>query len=114
MNDQTQSNSTIYKWHSGRKKFKIFQTIPTWTARDFEYFNIDGGHFLVVANHAKGKKKGDNSITHSESKNIDTAERGAKKSKVYDRYYERGEVYFPSGLTPLLAICPLHCVAQIY
>jgi hypothetical protein len=26
--------------------------------------------------------------------NIDTSERGEKKSKVHDRYYERGEIYY--------------------
>lgn len=36
-------------------------------------------------------------------KNIDTAERGEQKSKVHDPYYERWEIYFQSGLTPLFS-----------
>ncbi|ESP00777.1 hypothetical protein LOTGIDRAFT_140648 [Lottia gigantea] len=46
--------STIFRWHRRRKKFKKHQKILTWTARDFEYFQIDGEHYLAVANHAKG------------------------------------------------------------
>lgn len=49
-----QANSTIYKWRKKRKKFKPYQHIPTWTARDLEHFNIDGTDYLAVANHAKG------------------------------------------------------------
>ncbi|XP_046377703.2 thrombospondin-type laminin G domain and EAR repeat-containing protein-like [Haliotis rufescens] len=48
------SNSTVYRWHKKRKKFKPYQTFVTWTARDFEYFKIDGQHYLAVANHAQG------------------------------------------------------------
>ncbi|XP_071148872.1 thrombospondin-type laminin G domain and EAR repeat-containing protein-like [Mytilus edulis] len=64
LNDQPQSNSTIYKWHRGRKRFKVFQTIPTWTARDFEYFKIDGKDFLAVANHAKGSSQDVESVIY--------------------------------------------------
>lgn len=49
-----QGNSTIFKWHKRRKRFKEYQIIPTWTARDFEHFVINDEHFLAVANHAKG------------------------------------------------------------
>ncbi|KAK6165532.1 hypothetical protein SNE40_022446 [Patella caerulea] len=49
-----QNNSTIFRWHRRRKKFKPYQEILTWTARDFEYFEIDGDHYLAVANHAEG------------------------------------------------------------
>ncbi|XP_048776512.2 thrombospondin-type laminin G domain and EAR repeat-containing protein-like isoform X2 [Ostrea edulis] len=49
-----QANSTIFKWHKRRRKFKEFQIIPTWTARDFEHFVMNGVHYLAVANHAKG------------------------------------------------------------
>ncbi|XP_062607823.1 thrombospondin-type laminin G domain and EAR repeat-containing protein-like [Saccostrea cucullata] len=49
-----QSNSTIYKWHKRRKKFKEFQTILTWTARDFEHFVINDENYLAVTNYAKG------------------------------------------------------------
>ena len=49
-----QTNSTIYKWRKRRKKFKPYQQIATWTARDMEHFNIDGDDYLAVANHAQG------------------------------------------------------------
>ena len=48
------TNSTIYKWRKRRKKFKPYQQIATWTARDMEHFNIDGDDYLAVANHAQG------------------------------------------------------------
>lgn len=51
---KVQGNSTIFKWHKRRKRFKEFQIIPTWTARDFEHFVMNGEHYLAVANHAKG------------------------------------------------------------
>ncbi|XP_041374833.1 thrombospondin-type laminin G domain and EAR repeat-containing protein-like [Gigantopelta aegis] len=50
----TSSNSTIFRWHKKRKKFKRYQNLVTWTARDFEYFEIDGRHYLAVANYEKG------------------------------------------------------------
>ena len=51
-----QTNSTIYKWRKRRKKFKPYQQIATWTARDMEHFNIDGDDYLAVANHAQGTR----------------------------------------------------------
>ncbi|KAK7501367.1 hypothetical protein BaRGS_00007492 [Batillaria attramentaria] len=51
-----QTNSTIYKWRKRRKKFKPYQQIPTWTARDMEHFQIDDNHYLAVANHAEGDR----------------------------------------------------------
>lgn len=54
VNGQKECNSTIYIWNRMKKRFKVYQSIPTWTARDFEYFSINGEHFLAVANHAKG------------------------------------------------------------
>lgn len=51
---RVQGNSTIFKWHKRRKRFKEFQIIPTWTARDFEHFVMNDKHYLAVANHAKG------------------------------------------------------------
>ncbi|KAL3856017.1 hypothetical protein ACJMK2_015214, partial [Sinanodonta woodiana] len=50
-------NSTIFRWHSHRKIFRVYQSITTYTARDVEYFQIDGEHFLAVANHAKGQSQ---------------------------------------------------------
>ncbi|KAL8587413.1 hypothetical protein ACOMHN_062146 [Nucella lapillus] len=50
------SNSTVFKWRRRRKKFQVYQHLPTWTARDMEHFTIDGQHYLAVANHAQGDK----------------------------------------------------------
>ncbi|XP_013394951.1 thrombospondin-type laminin G domain and EAR repeat-containing protein [Lingula anatina] len=50
------STSVIYKWSKRRKKFRVYQEIVTYTARDFEYFKIEDEHYLAVANHAKGTK----------------------------------------------------------
>ncbi|KAL4217207.1 hypothetical protein ACF0H5_023659 [Mactra antiquata] len=49
-----QTNSTIFKWHRHRKKFREFQMIGTYTARDMEFFIIDDEHYLAIANHAIG------------------------------------------------------------
>lgn len=49
------TNSTIFKWHRHRKKFREFQTIGTYTARDMEFFSIEDEHYLAVANHAIGR-----------------------------------------------------------
>ena len=51
---QELTNSTIFKWHRHRKKFREYQWLPTYTARDMEHFEINDDHFLAVANHAKG------------------------------------------------------------
>ncbi|XP_060566810.1 thrombospondin-type laminin G domain and EAR repeat-containing protein-like [Ruditapes philippinarum] len=48
------TNSTIFKWHRHRRKFREFQAIGTYTARDMEYFTIDNEHYLAIANHAIG------------------------------------------------------------
>ncbi|XP_070188446.1 thrombospondin-type laminin G domain and EAR repeat-containing protein-like [Littorina saxatilis] len=50
------TNSTVYKWRKRRKKFKPYQQIATWTARDMEHFAIEDDHYLAVANHAEGDK----------------------------------------------------------
>ena len=51
---QELTNSTIFKWHRHRKKFREYQWLPTYTARDMEHFEINDDHFLAVADHAKG------------------------------------------------------------
>ena len=53
------TNSTIFKWHRHRKKFREYQRIPSYTARDMEFFEINNNYFLAVANHAKGRFVGD-------------------------------------------------------
>ncbi|KAL5006179.1 hypothetical protein ScPMuIL_017337 [Solemya velum] len=62
------TNSTIFRWHRRRKKFRVHQDILTWTARDFEYFQNDDDHFLVVANHAKGSTQEVDSIIYKWNK----------------------------------------------
>ena len=49
------SKSVIFKWSRRRRRFREFQELVTWTARDIEYFEIDGQHYLVVANHVYGE-----------------------------------------------------------
>ncbi|KAK3083162.1 hypothetical protein FSP39_015455 [Pinctada imbricata] len=63
-NSADPTNSTIYKWNRRKKRFKEFQSIITWTARDFEYFEIDNDHFLAVANHARGRSQSVDSIIY--------------------------------------------------
>ena len=42
----------VYKWHLRRKIFKPHQDLPASSPRDVEHFEIDGDHYLAVANHA--------------------------------------------------------------
>lgn len=53
---------TIYKWHKSKDKFLVHQELPANAARDVEYFEIDGSHYIAVANH----RKGDNLATESQ------------------------------------------------
>jgi hypothetical protein len=46
-----EQDSFIYEYNVGNKQFEYFQAIPTIGAIDWEYFNIGGKHYLVVANH---------------------------------------------------------------
>lgn len=46
----------IFKWHARKKKFKPYQTMPASEPRDVEHFEIDGSHYLAVANHRAPKK----------------------------------------------------------
>ncbi|MFT7818143.1 thrombospondin-type laminin G domain and EAR repeat-containing protein-like, partial [Arapaima gigas] len=46
-----QELSTIYKWSQPRQKFLRYQTLKTYSARDWEAFHIGEEAFLAVANH---------------------------------------------------------------
>ena len=48
------SKSVVYRWNRRRKLFRVYEEIVTWTARDLEHFEINGDHFMVVANHVQG------------------------------------------------------------
>ncbi|TRZ00568.1 hypothetical protein DNTS_022952 [Danionella cerebrum] len=48
--------SVIYKWSSKKLKFIPYQTLNTYSARDWEAFNIGGETFLAVANHRQGER----------------------------------------------------------
>lgn len=54
-NERGQEFSVIYKWSPRKLKFTLYQRIATHSARDWEAFEVDGEHFLVVANHREGK-----------------------------------------------------------
>ncbi|KAM7376057.1 hypothetical protein PAMP_005806 [Pampus punctatissimus] len=43
-------DSVIYKWNRLTKSFKVYQTLPTSGAYDWEFFTVGPYHFLVVAN----------------------------------------------------------------
>ncbi|MBN2443903.1 MAG: hypothetical protein JXJ04_21250 [Spirochaetales bacterium] len=47
-------SSVIYKWDIETATFILFQTILTSGATDWEYFNVNGNHYLVVANSYNG------------------------------------------------------------
>ncbi|XP_078700506.1 thrombospondin-type laminin G domain and EAR repeat-containing protein-like [Branchiostoma floridae x Branchiostoma belcheri] len=49
-----ETNSRVYRWEPKLKRFALHQEMVTFNARDWEAFEIDGEHYLVVANHARG------------------------------------------------------------
>lgn len=53
-NDYGEELSVIYKWNPKKRKFFPYQSIQTYSARDWEAFHIDGETFLAVANHREG------------------------------------------------------------
>jgi len=46
----TRVDSTIYYFDGNTKLFRSLQDIPTIGATDWEYFEVNGDHYLVVAN----------------------------------------------------------------
>ncbi|KAG8559032.1 hypothetical protein GDO81_017220 [Engystomops pustulosus] len=63
-NDDGEELSVIYKWNPKKMKFLQYQTIPTFSARDWEAFHIDGETFLAVANHREGNNHNINSVIY--------------------------------------------------
>ena len=48
------TNSYIYKWNPSSLQFEYYQTIATHGAYDWEFFEIDGSYYLMVANYRTG------------------------------------------------------------
>ena len=48
--NQNAIDSVLYKWDSSKRQFESIQLIPTVAAYDWTHFEVDGYHFLVVAN----------------------------------------------------------------
>uniref|UniRef100_A0A5F9DAW8 Thrombospondin type laminin G domain and EAR repeats n=1 Tax=Oryctolagus cuniculus TaxID=9986 RepID=A0A5F9DAW8_RABIT len=63
-NDRGQEFSVIYKWSARRQKFTPYQRISTHSARDWEAFQVDGEHFLAVANHREGDNHNVDSVIY--------------------------------------------------
>ncbi|XP_073407528.1 thrombospondin-type laminin G domain and EAR repeat-containing protein [Dendrobates tinctorius] len=63
-NDDGEELSVIFKWNPKKMKFLQYQTIPTYSARDWEAFHIDGETFLAVANHREGNNHNINSVIY--------------------------------------------------
>ena len=45
----------IFKWHLRKKRFKLHQNLTSSLPRDVEHFEIDGDHYLAVANHGSAR-----------------------------------------------------------
>ncbi|XP_058517215.1 thrombospondin-type laminin G domain and EAR repeat-containing protein [Ochotona princeps] len=63
-NDRGQEFSVIYRWSPRRRKFTPYQRISTHSARDWEAFQVDGKHFLAVANHREGDNHNIDSVIY--------------------------------------------------
>ncbi|KAF6018963.1 tspear [Bugula neritina] len=55
----------VYKWHTKKKKFKFHQDLPSSVPRDVEYFEINGNHYLAVANHRASQSANNTSYNYS-------------------------------------------------
>ncbi|XP_006898485.1 PREDICTED: thrombospondin-type laminin G domain and EAR repeat-containing protein-like [Elephantulus edwardii] len=62
--EKGQEFSVIYKWSHRKLKFTPYQRITTHSARDWEAFQVDGEHFLVVANHREGDNHNIDSVIY--------------------------------------------------
>ncbi|VTJ84305.1 Hypothetical predicted protein [Marmota monax] len=63
-NEKGQEVSVIYKWSHRKLKFTPYQRIATHSARDWEAFEVDGEHFLAVANHREGDNHNIDSVIY--------------------------------------------------
>ncbi|XP_062934005.1 thrombospondin-type laminin G domain and EAR repeat-containing protein [Cynocephalus volans] len=63
-NEKGQEFSVIYKWSHRKLKFTLYQRIATHSARDWEAFEVDGEHFLAVANHREGDNHNIDSVIY--------------------------------------------------
>ncbi|XP_063788311.1 thrombospondin-type laminin G domain and EAR repeat-containing protein [Pseudophryne corroboree] len=63
-NDDGEEMSVIYKWNPKKIKFLPYQSIRTYSARDWEAFHIEGETFLAVANHREGNNHNINSVIY--------------------------------------------------
>jgi len=84
----------IYKWQKSKDKFHVHQEFPSNAARDVEYFQIDGNHYLAVANHRKGKLCGPTRVLlfpqHKLHARVTTATRACNCSR-HVRYPHLGD-----------------------
>uniref|UniRef100_A0A2K6R588 Thrombospondin type laminin G domain and EAR repeats n=3 Tax=Rhinopithecus roxellana TaxID=61622 RepID=A0A2K6R588_RHIRO len=62
--EKGQEFSVIYKWSHRKLKFTPYQSIATHSARDWEAFEVDGEHFLAVANHREGDNHNIDSVIY--------------------------------------------------
>ncbi|XP_004697356.1 thrombospondin-type laminin G domain and EAR repeat-containing protein [Echinops telfairi] len=63
-NEKGQEFSVIYKWSPRKQKFTPYQRIATHSARDWEAFQVNGEHFLAVANHREGDNHNIDSVIY--------------------------------------------------
>ena len=57
-------NSVVYRWDTGSSQFVNYKNIPTHGALDWEHFEINGVHYLVVAYHGNGSSHNINSVLY--------------------------------------------------
>ncbi|KAM4889460.1 thrombospondin-type laminin G domain and EAR repeat-containing protein [Thomomys bottae] len=85
-NEKGQEFSVIYKWSPRKLKFILYQRIATHSARDWEAFQVDGEHFLAVANHREGDNHNIDSVIYkwSPSARLFEANQTIATSGAYD------------------------------
>ena len=62
-------NSVIYQWSLSQEQFVVFQSIETFGAHSFDFFEITNGQFLAISNYYDGSSHSINSFIYKWSSN---------------------------------------------
>ena len=81
-------NSVIYQWSMSQEKFVVFQSIETFGARSFDFFEITNEQFLAISNYRDASSYSINSFIYKWNSNKfekiqDIATEGAKGSETF-------------------------------
>ena len=81
-------NSVIYQWSLSQEQFVVFQSIETFGAHSFDFFEITNEQFLAISNYRDGSSYSTNSLIYKWNSNKfekiqDIATEGAVKTETF-------------------------------